>query len=1688
MYDLAMVYSLRLRTPGGTRRRPWPAGTMLAAPSDPLAPFHPLVRTWFERRFGTPTEVQARAWPAIARGEHLLATAPTGSGKTLAAFLWALDRLLSGAWEGERVRVLYVSPLKALNNDVERNLLAPLAELATAWTASGAPPAPVRVAVRSGDTPPADRRRMLRRPPEILITTPESLNLLLTSSAGREMLGGVSTVILDEVHAVAGTKRGTHLITAVDRLVRLSGEFQRVALSATVRPLPRIARFVGGRVRHGHGETASYRPRPVTVLECASTKVYEMSVELPAPLPEDGGPPPDPVPSVGSGERSSAPVEGRGARARDGGAHPATSVPGFSTPPRSEDFWRPFVAALRERIRQNRTTLIFTNSRRMAEKLTRFLNEGQSADLAYAHHGSLSKEIRLAVERAFKEGRLPALVATSSLELGIDIGDLDEVLLVQSPFSVASAVQRVGRAGHAVGAVSRGRFYPLFGRDLLRSATVSAAALAQDIEPLAPITAPLDVLTQVVLSMVAAEEREIDDLYDELRTSDPYHDLQRSQLELVLEMLAGRYADSRVRELVPRVAIDRLTGRVRARPGAARWLYTAGGTIPDRGYFHLRLQGSLARIGELDEEFVWERGIGDRFVLGAQTWRIAQITHNDVLVTPAAGDAAMAPFWRGEDRDGSFHLAQRVGELLAWADGFLAERSASGLPAALVERYPMKPQAAEDLTRYLEAQRASTGPALPHRRRLLVERVRDPQATDPRPRLVLHTQWGGQVNRPFAMALAAAWEERFGTRLEATHDEDAIALELPHELPGEELLALVESERVLPLLRRRLESSGFFGARFRENAGRALLLPRGDQRHRVPLWLNRQRSKRLLDAVRRFPDFPLLLETWRTCLQDELDLAGLRSLLGEVERGEIEVVEVVTHKPSPFASNLGWKQTNRLMYEDDTPEGGPSKLGDDLLAEVALSPALRPRVPAATAEELRRKLQRTWPGYAPAPDEVADWVRERIALPLEEWRELLDAVARDQGIVEAELIAALGPSLPRLVALRAPAPRGEERAGSSPAPTPDQIPSSSPDVGAGPVPALPQHQVPSPVEDHATSAPDVGAGLDPARNAAATTDPPPTPPSLITAVELLPRLLDVLGVADAAILLAAPLAPDDLLAPAAVRELLALARRVSPAPEDPDAAEAALGDLLAEWLRFYGPLDRAALAATWRLPSHRLLPLLDELVDDERLVVGELLAGVDAVQVCDTENFGRLLRMVRAAARPHLAPQPLLRLPLFLAVQGNLVPRRDGIDGLQSALERLFGWAAPAALWETDLLPPRLDPYLPSWLDTLLQETDLVWLGVGRERLTFVFPEDVPLLRREGGAVDASVLEEERGAGEVDADEEAAGGEGQEETNGHGGIAASASGSGPLFPGPGRYTLPELLPHSGGDSAALTARLWSAAWSGGVTNDTFAAVRKGVLARFRPAAVEAVAQPAPGLTGGRPGARRGFGRWQASRAFTGRWYPLAAPDPDATADLLEREERQKERARLLLQRYGVVFRELTLRELPVLQWRQVFRALRLMELSGEVAAGAFFEGVPGPQFASPAAVRRLRRELPEDAVWWVHALDPASPSGLALEGFRGLFPRRAAGSHMVFQGSALVLTSESRGRRLRFLVAPDHPRIDDLLELFRVQLTRAFAPWRSVEVQEINGEPAAGSPYAAVLAARFHVSSTASGLRLWRRY
>jgi ATP-dependent Lhr-like helicase len=1500
-------------------------------PRNALEVFHPLIRAWFVERMGEPTEVQRLTWGLVAEGRHVLATAPTGSGKTLAAFLWALNRLLSGAWPGGAVRVLYVSPLKALNNDIRRNLLRPLEELRSRFEEAGVPVPDVRVLTRSGDTPAEERARMARRPPEILITTPESLNILLTSRRGRAMLSGLATVILDEIHAVVGSKRGVHLISAVERLVRLSGEFQRLALSATVQPLNRVAEWVGGYEVSGSADDAVYRRRPVAIVDASGQKRYRIETRFPG----NGG---------------------------DGPAGAPDAV------------WSWLVTEVKESLQRSRSTLIFANSRRLVEKVTRLVNEDERVESVYSHHGSLSREVRSVVEERLKNGELRGIVATNSLELGIDIGALDEVVLVQTPPTIASAVQRIGRAGHAVGETSRGTFLPLYPRDLLSAAVVARAVLDGAIEPVAPVEGALDVLAQVILSATVGETWRVDDLFAALRACDPYHGLSRRQFDLVLEMLAGRYAEVRIRELRPLVALDRVDGTVRALPGAERLVYLSGGTIPDRGYYHLRVADSGALLGELDEEFVWERSVGDTFTFGVQTWRIDRITHNDVLVRPAHARQAMAPFWRADERDRGFELAERMGLFLETADGAISEPL---FGRRLEGEYALRPEASGALVHYLEAQKAATG-ALPHRHRLVVERVTDPQGKGERTQTIVHTFWGGRVNRPFAMALQAAWQKRHGVPLEVIHDDDCVVVSTPGPVRAEELLGLVGADDVEALLREQLESTGFFGARFRAAAGCALLLPREGFRRRTPLWLSRQRAKELLEAVRRFEDFPILLEAWRTCLRDDLDLDNLRRMLDELRDGRITVHEVVTAAPSPFAANASWKRTNALMYEDDTPPAGRSQLRPDLLRELVFASHLRPRIARSTVEAFERKLQRTYPGYSPrSATELLAWAVERVVIPVSEWRELLAAINRDHRVEPDELLAGLAGKL------------------------------------------------------------------------AAVAWRPEAEPGVVCAVESLPRILGALEIGpDKIVLSSAKL--DGSRAEDAAATLAGQANR-----HDASAAEAGdegdpLADLLGDLLRHYGPLERGALSAALPLDAERERAALEVLVDGRRVVVDEISDGAAEPEICDAENLERLLRLTRAAARPEFEPLPADHLPAFLAAWQGLDVQGSGIGDLQSVMERLFAYPAPAEMWETEIMPARLEPYFPAWLDALLAESDLGWIGCGRERLAFVLFSDRDLVAEAHGEGRGRV--DESPGDEVDA---------------------------VLPPGPGRFSFEELLAYSGLASAELARRLWALAWDGRVVNDGFAAVRRGVANRFKP--VEPEARPA-----GRLSHRPRFERWKGSRPFAGNWSRVV--NGDGAADALDAEEIAKDRARVLLERYGVVFRELLERELPALQWGRAFRALRLMELGGEVVAGQFFTGLPGLQFASHSALRRLREGVPHDAVWWVNAADPASPSGLPIEGLVGPLPRRVSTSHLVFHGHRLVVASERRGRALSIRVGPDHPDFARYLVFLKVLLTRAVRPMRAVVVERINGEPAAAGPYRAALGALFHTTRDGSTLRLTRRY
>ncbi len=1431
-------------------------------------PFHPLVARWFADSFDGPTPVQQLAWPRIAAREHLLISAPTGSGKTLTAFLWALNRFATGDLETGSTRVLYISPLKALNNDIQRNLIAPLDGLRECFQREGVEFPKITVATRSGDTDAEMRRRMLRHPPEILITTPESLNLLLSSLGGQTLLHRIDTLILDEVHSVVESKRGVFLMSAVERLVPFSGEFQRISLSATVNPLQEVARFIGGFRRSG----SDFVSRDVQIIEAPPGKRYSISVRYPEVVAQR---------------------------------------------PEGEKVWDTLACDLLERISGNRSSLIFVNSRALCEKLTWKLNSAAGRLVAYAHHGSLSREIRADVEARLKAGELEAIVATSSLEMGIDIGALDEVILVQSPDSIASSIQRIGRAGHQVGATSKGTLYPTHPQDFIEAAVLARAILERDIEPVRMVRGALDVLAQVIVSMTGTESWDIDELYLELRRSTAYNALTRLEFDLVLNMLVGRYGEHHIPELKPRVRVDRIDNRIEARRGALLSLYSSGGVIPDRGYFQLRHERDNARIGELDEEFVWEARVGQVFSLGTQAWQVKKITHNDVIVAPGKPGASAPPFWTAESLSRSFHYSERIGRFLEAAN---AELDDENFRETLLETYHTEAGVADEIIALLQRQKAHTGADLPHRHHLLLERIHSGPMRAEGQQLVLHTGWGARVNRPLAMALEAGWERAFGERPEVFTANESIVLQLPHALAARDLLALVPVEELDSLLRERLEGSGFFGARFRENAGRALLLSRGRFNERKPLWMSRLQSQKLMDAVLKYEDFPVLLETWRSCLQDEFDLVHLRQVLAEVETGEIQVSEIETATPSPFAAAVAWDQVNTYMYRRDDPKSGQtSRLRDDLVQQVVYSQSQRPAIPAELVTDFERRRQRLAEGYAPRdPAELLEWVKERSLVPVDEWHALCEGL------------------------------------------------------------------------DFDTTASD----------------------------ERLARV----GQGDAEMIVAA----ED-------------ANRYRSYLQQPEANLDGFDALLGNWLQYYGPVSVQDIRHRLGLAEAVVTVTLARLVDSAVLVSGPLVRDDPTPRWCDARNYEHLLRVLRARSRPAVTAEPVEALTYFLYRWQTRFSGSDPVDRLFETLERLRGLPLAAALWESEVLPSRLPDYRSRDLDLLFAEGDVQWLGLGEGVVTLCFGDDLELLQDE--APEPSVLLPDAHA---------------------------------------RYTFDALVEKSGRGAADVTAQLWQAVWRGAISNDTMGALRHGIEHKF-----EAPALAPSDIRRGRRGA---FNRLRRSRPSVGNWY--AVPSSVEPPDSLGLQELDKDRARVMLNRNGIVFRELCLRESAAFEWRRIFRALRLMELSGEVVAGHFFQGVSGPQYMTPAAVRFFQESFgiapPERAVFHLNAADPVSPSGLGLGAHGEHLPRRLPSNHLVMHGAELVLTARRNGRSLTIHVAPDCPALGGYLQLVHHLCYRSFQPLRQLLIEEINGQPAAQSPYVAALEDRFNVVRDYKSVRVQR--
>jgi ATP-dependent Lhr-like helicase len=962
--------------------------------------FSAATRAWFEGAFAVPTQAQAQAWRAIGGrdtggiGADTLVIAPTGSGKTLAAFLWAIDRLASvpaPADRKRRTRVLYVSPLKALAVDIERNLRSPLTGIRQAARRLGLPEPDIQVAVRTGDTATEERRKLVTRPPDILITTPESLFLLLTSQA-RETLRGVETVIVDEIHAVAGTKRGAHLALSLERLDALRGagasgagasgtgadRAQRVGLSATVRPPLEVASFLGG-------------ARPVTVVQPASAKQIELEVVVPV---EDMRDLSDMAPAGGPSGPAGNPADGD------------------DDPVARRSIWPHVEERVLDLIQAHRSTIVFANSRRLAERLCGRLNElaterafvaaggvseasvpsgeadAETVVIARAHHGSVSRQERAEIEEALKAGRLPAVVATSSLELGIDMGAVDLVIQVESPPSVASGLQRVGRAGHNVGDISRGVIFPKYAADLVQAAVVADRMQAGAIEELHIPRNPLDVLAQQLVAMAALDDWAVDDLEAVVRRSAPFATLTRPVLEAVLDMLAGRYPGEEFAGLKPRIVWDRVAGVVHGRPGAQKLAVTSGGTIPDRGYFGVFLPAAEEsaraprRVGELDEEMVYESRVGEVFVLGASSWRIEDITPDRVLVLPAPGQPGKLPFWHGDTPGRPAELGKALGAKVRELAALPEEAAVASLTASGLD-----PLAAGNLVSYLADQRAATG-HVPDDRTLVVERFRDELGDW---RVVLHSPYGDRVHAPWALAITARLRERYGGMdVQALHTDDGIIIRVPDsDEPPPAGIALLDPEEIGDIITAEVGGSALFAARFRECAARALLLPRRQPGRRTPLWQQRQRSAQLLEIAAQFPGFPITLETVRECLQDVFDVPALTEVLRDLAARRIRLVEVETVTPSPFGRNLLFRYVGAFMYEGDAPlaERRAQALALDpaLLAELLGTEGLRELLDPAVVAETEADLQHLSEGRRCRDAEaVADLLRTSGPLTLKE--------------------------------------------------------------------------------------------------------------------------------------------------------------------------------------------------------------------------------------------------------------------------------------------------------------------------------------------------------------------------------------------------------------------------------------------------------------------------------------------------------------------------------------------------------------------------------------------------------------------------------------------------------------------------------------------------------------------------------
>ncbi|XNZ00354.1 DEAD/DEAH box helicase [Micrococcus luteus] len=1740
-----------------------------------LGRFTEHTRTWFTGAFEAPTAAQLGAWDAVSSGRNALVIAPTGSGKTLSAFLWALDGFLrepTAEQDPTPTKVLYVSPLKALGVDVERNLRAPLIGITQTARNAGQDVPDIRVGVRSGDTPAAERRRLVQDPPDILITTPESLYLMLTSRA-RGALAGVHTVIVDEVHAVAGTKRGAHLALSLERLdAMLAHPVQRIGLSATVEPASEVARFLGG-------------TQPVDVVRPVSQKRWDLTVTVPVPDMTDLSLPPQ----AAGGDLA-------GAAGPGGATGSSDTLPGTgASEPLGGSIWPHVEERIVDLVSRRRSTLVFANSRRLAERLTGRLNEiwearqevarqhaeagavvgderdddgpvpwpadrapqrlgdvlaqatglgpattrpapaqmvggagtdaGTVSEFARAHHGSVSKEQRAIVEEALKTGRIRCVVATSSLELGIDMGAVDQVIQVESPPSVASGLQRVGRAGHQVGEVSRGVFFPKHRGDLVDTAVVTERMRAGRIEALRIPANPLDILAQHTVSAVAVEDLEAEAWFDLVRRAAPFATLPHSAFASVLDLLAGKYPSDEFAELRPRILWDREAGTLAARPGAQRLAVTSGGTIPDRGLFGVFLASDAAaasgapgtadgdtgesaagrggagsarsggrRVGELDEEMVYESRVGDVILLGATSWRIVDITADRVLVLPAYGEPGRLPFWRGDAAGRPAELGEAVGAFRRETD---AEPEAAGVRLA---EAGLDEWARKNLLTYLREQREATG-QLPTEKTLVVERFTDELGDW---RIVLHSPFGMAVHAPWALAVGARLHQRFGIETSsgaAMAADDGIVLRLPYmeaDPPGAELFEFT-AEELEEIVTAEVGGSALFAARFRENAARSLLLPRQNPGKRTPLWQQRQRSAQLLDVARKHPDFPVILETVREVLQDVYDLPALKDVAGRIANRSVRMVEVTTPSPSPFAQSLLFGYVAQFIYEGDSPlaerRAAALSLDPALLNELLGTAQLRELLDADVIDAVERDLQRLSP--------------DRRVRGLE-------------GV--ADLLRLVGPLSPAEAAARL-RPEGEDAGAASPETALAHLEELA---RAGRAFRFRQGGV-----------------------------------ERFAAVEDAARLRDALGV------------PLPMGVPVAFLDPV----------EDP------LGDLVSRYARTHGPFTAAEAGFALGLGTAVVMTVLERLASERRVAQGAFRpdgsgagTGSDA-EWCDSEVLRRIRRRCLAALRAEVEPVDQAAYARFLADWQHLRPRAgrtgtatlEGLDGVATVLDQLAGMPLPASAWESHVLPARVRDYAPGMLDELLSTGEYVWSGVaagtGNDGWIALHPADAADLTmrlpepEEGGGQ----------AGEASAPAVTTPTGAAAPTGLQAALLEVLSGGGAWFFGPLVERVRATHPEARGTE--ILEALWQLVWSGKVGNDTFAPVR-GLLSagktahrtgrrtpRARTARVGSSLGGGRGLSGRLAGVR-GRGRYaglagagghaddltpglggmsaaETARA-AGRWSLLIAPEPDPTL-------RAHATAELLLDRYGVITRGSVVAEEVPGGFAGQYRLLTRMEESGQVRRGHFVDRLGGAQFSTGSVVDRLRQfqrdddgpsPRPEDlaagevsplgdawgdpgafdgevsplgpppaaagagpssgrgrngsgrgaepgpAAWALAATDPANPYGAALDWPAvpagpdgapptGQRPGRKAGAIVVLVDGAVALYVERGGRTLLSFTEDKAS-----LAAAAAALVHALrqAKTEKLALERLNGGPLLGTPLAeAMLTVGFY--SSPSGIR-----